>query len=101
MRRVLRCDGILPTILDENKKFTDLTPEHVREIGEYVDQNRRLDSPFDIVVENTSPGDDPTAAAEKVQSWIEAGATWWIESMWGEKDSEKWRERLQQGPPKV
>ena len=100
MQRVLKCDGILPTIIDQKKKIAELKPQHVREIKAFVDENRKLDSHFDIVVENTSPGDDPTAATEKVRPWIEAGATWWIESMWQEQDSEKWRQRLRQGPPK-
>ena len=73
----------------------------------FVEENRTPDSAFDdaqdrsfdIIVENTSPGADPIAASEKVQPWIEAGATWWIESMWAEQDPEKWRERLRQGPP--
>jgi hypothetical protein len=99
MQRVLKCDGILPTIIDQNKKFVDLTPEHVCQIKAFVDKNRQLESHFDIIVENTTPGNDHSAALAKVQPWIEAGATWWIESMWTEKDSEKWRERIQQGPP--
>ena len=59
-----------------------------------------LDTPFDIVVEKTSPGDDKIAAADIVAPWAEAGATWWIESMWEEKDPAKWLQRLRQGPPK-
>jgi alkanesulfonate monooxygenase SsuD/methylene tetrahydromethanopterin reductase-like flavin-dependent oxidoreductase (luciferase family) len=99
MRRVLKCDGILPTIIDKDNKFAELTPEHVGDIKNYVAANRTLVSSFDIIVENTSPGDDPTAAAEKIQPWIDAGATWWIESMWSENDPEKWYQRLRQGPP--
>lgn len=99
MNRVLKCDGILPAVLGADKKWGELMPEHVREVKSYVDKNRKLKSPFDIIVEGTSPGDDPEAAAEMVQPWVEAGATWWIESMWGEKDPAVWRERLQGGPP--
>ena len=75
-------------------------PDHVRQIKAFVDQNRVLKSHFDIIVENTSPGDDHSAAAAKVKPWIEAGATWWIESMWTETESQKWHQRIQQGPPK-
>ena len=99
MERVLKCDGILPTIIDKKGKFADLTPDHISQIKAFVDENRQLDSPFDIIVENTSPGDDPEAAASKVRPWIEAGATWWIESMWAEQEPDKWRKRLRQGPP--
>ena len=69
--------------------------------GRALINSPQLDSHFDIIVENTSPGDDPLAAAAKVRPWIEAGATWWIESMWGEKEPEKWRQRIRQGPPKL
>jgi alkanesulfonate monooxygenase SsuD/methylene tetrahydromethanopterin reductase-like flavin-dependent oxidoreductase (luciferase family) len=100
MQRVLKCDGILPTIINKNRAFIDLTPDHIRQIKAFVDDNRQLDSPFDIIVENTSPGDDHSTAVAKVQSWVDAGATWWIESMWTETDSEKWHYRIRQGPPK-
>jgi hypothetical protein len=101
MQRAIKCDGILPTILSADKKWGELTPQHVREITAYVEENRTIDSPFDIIIENTSPGTDPLAAAAKVRPWIEAGATWWIESMWEEKDQEAWRKRLIQGPPQI
>ncbi len=101
MERVLKCDGILPTILEPNKKWGELKPEHICEIKSYVDKNRKLESPFDIIVEKTSPGDDPETAAEVVRPWAEAGATWWIESMWEQQDPASWRERLQQGPPSL
>jgi hypothetical protein len=100
MQRVLKCDGILPMIIDQNKKFVDLMPEHVRQIKAFVDENRQLDSHFDIIVESTSPGDDHQAALTKVQPWMDAGATWWIESMWTENEPQKWRQRIRQGPPK-
>jgi len=99
MQRVLKCDGILPAMLGSDKKWGELKPEHIRDIKSYVEVNRELDSPFDIIVEKTSPGDDPEAAAEAVRPWADAGATWWIESMWEEQDPTKWRGRLQQGPP--
>ncbi len=38
----LKCDGILPTIIDQNKKFADLTPEHVRQIKAFVEDNRQI-----------------------------------------------------------
>ena len=91
----------MPQILDEDKKWRQLEPNHISEIKTFVDENRELDLPFDIVVEGTSPGDDPAAAVEKVNPWVKAGATWWIESMWNEKDPEKWRQQIRQGPPKV
>jgi hypothetical protein len=89
----------LPAVLGPDKKWGELMPENVHEVKSYVDKNRKLKSPFDIIVERTSPGDDPEAAAEMVQPWVEAGVTWWIESMWGEKDPAVWKKRLRGGPP--
>jgi hypothetical protein len=100
MQRVLKCDGILPAIIDQNKMFVDLTTGHLRQIKAFLDKNRKLESHFDIIVENTTPGNDHSAAVAKVQPWIEAGATWWIESMWTENESHKWLQRIRQGPPK-
>jgi alkanesulfonate monooxygenase SsuD/methylene tetrahydromethanopterin reductase-like flavin-dependent oxidoreductase (luciferase family) len=101
MQRVLKCDGILPAILGPDKKWEKLEPEHVREIHTYIEEHRQLNAPFDIVVENTSPGDNAPAASDKVRPWIEAGATWWIESMWEENDPQKWLLRIRQGPPQI
>jgi len=98
---VLKCDGILPAILDANKKWDQLQPQHIGKIKAYVEANRTLTSPFDIIVENTSPGDDPSAAVEKVHPWKEAGATWWVESMWEEQNPALWHQRIQQGPPQI
>jgi hypothetical protein len=100
MQRVLNCDGILPAVLGPDRQWDELKPHHIQEIKTYVDMNRQLETPFDIVVENKTPGNDSAEAAEKIQPWIEAGATWWIESMWDEKRPEAWRERILQGPPK-
>jgi alkanesulfonate monooxygenase SsuD/methylene tetrahydromethanopterin reductase-like flavin-dependent oxidoreductase (luciferase family) len=103
MRRVLRCDGILPAAMDEQGKSRDLTPDDVRAIKDYVATNRTETSPFDIVIEGETPGDDPARAAAIVGGWADAGATWWIESRWelprdsdGLKDV---RKRILQGPP--
>ena len=62
-------------------------------------------SPFDIVVEGETPGDDPAAAHETTSAWEIAGATWWIESLWNaafndEKKHDVSR-RIEQGPPRA
>ena len=103
MRRVLRCDGILPCVIDQQGQSSDLTPDHLRAIKEYVVANRTLTSPFDIVIEGETPGDDPAKATAIAGQWADAGATWWIESRWElARDSEGLkavRERILQGPP--
>jgi alkanesulfonate monooxygenase SsuD/methylene tetrahydromethanopterin reductase-like flavin-dependent oxidoreductase (luciferase family) len=100
MQRVLRWDGLLPYVPGR-----ELTPADVREMSEYVDANRTASTPFDIVVEGISPGEDADRAAQTIRPWEEAGATWWIEALWGQpgqaQDLESVRARILQGPPKT
>lgn len=93
MARVLRHDGILPHVPNG-----EVTPQVVADIRDWVAQRRSLNG-FDIVVEGTTPGDDPAAAAEQVRPWNEAGATWWIESDWSNWEVEPARQRIEAGPP--
>ncbi len=83
MRRVLRCDGLLPTRMDEEGKFVDLKPQDVREMKAYVEANRALATPFDIVVEGKTVGMSADQKRDTIQPWIGAGATWWIEGPYG------------------
>jgi len=100
MQRVLRYDGLLPTMMDAEGNHVAFTPDDIRQMKAYVEQNRTLTTPFDIVVEGVTPGDDPQAAAAKVQPWAEAGATWWIEAMWESSDQpSQVLERIRQGRP--
>ena len=102
MQRPLRWDGLLPAKMDSEGQFVEFTPDDLREVMAYVADHRAADTPFDIVVEGTTPGDDPAAGAAKVQPWIEAGATWWIEAMWETMDDPAAvLARIQQGPPRA
>ena len=38
-------------------------------------------------------------AREIVEPFAEAGATWWVESMWGYKNLREVRHRIRAGPP--
>ncbi len=103
MRRVLRYDGLLPTRMDDHGQHVEFTPEHIREMKDYVGANRTASTPFDIVVEGTTPGDDPAAGAAQIRPWAEAGATWWNEALWGAPDQPTdfaaVQRRIRQGPP--
>jgi alkanesulfonate monooxygenase SsuD/methylene tetrahydromethanopterin reductase-like flavin-dependent oxidoreductase (luciferase family) len=105
MQRVLRGDGIMPAVLGDDGAFRETTPDDLRAIREYVDANRTLATPFDIVMEGETPGDDPAQAAAITRRWADAGATWWIESRWeiprGADALKLVHERILQGPPRV
>lgn len=100
MRRVLRYDGLLPAVLDEKGKvrMSPVKPAELAEMKAWIDANRTEQKPFDYVVEGETPGDNPVKAQEIVRPYIDSGVTWWIESMWGEKDLELVLKRIRQGP---
>ncbi len=103
MQRVLKYDGILPMVIGDNGAARQADPDDIRAIRDYVATRRTEATPFDIVVEGVTPGDDPARAADMVRPWAEAGATWWIEAMWESPDRpvtlDDVRRRAQQGPP--
>ncbi len=74
MQRILKCDGLLPAKMNAEGKFEDVTPEDVCEMKAYIDANRTLTTPFDIVVEGKTMGMGPAEAREKVQPWIKRGS---------------------------
>lgn len=103
--RALRYDGILPVSQTTEGQYRPLAHDEVRAIRVYADEHRAGLPPLDIIIEGVTPADDPAATAAQVGAWEEAGATWWIESMWDtpadseEERRDKVRVRMQQGPP--
>ena len=91
MARALRWDGLLPQVLS-NGKGEPPTLEQIAAVREQVG-----DRPYDIVIEGEGSQHSPAA-------WAEAGATWWIESMWdavGQADPVLAAlDRLQRRPPR-
>ena len=102
MQRVLRYDGILPNVMAPDGSHAEATPDDIRAIVTYVAERRTETTPFDIVWEGQTPGDDPTQAAALVRPWAAAGATWWMEANWEfPVQIEGIRTRIQQGPPRI
>jgi hypothetical protein len=89
MRRALRWDGIIPQVLDGGT----VRQPHLDEVAAL---RNTVDDGCDIVVEGTMSEHSPAAYAD-------AGATWWIESMWDAMNEHSpvaaAYDRLQQGPP--
>ena len=89
MARALRWDGLLPQTAGGNHP----TLAEISAIREGLG-----DRDYDIVIEGEGNEHSPAA-------WASAGATWWIESMWGavnEIDAAlAANDRLLQGPPQV
>jgi alkanesulfonate monooxygenase SsuD/methylene tetrahydromethanopterin reductase-like flavin-dependent oxidoreductase (luciferase family) len=103
MQRVLRYDGLLPNVLGDDGKvrMSPATPDEVRAMAKYVTAQQPAGRPFAIVVEGETPGDNLTAAQAQVQSYVEAGATWWIEARWTALDLDQVLARIRQGPPRL
>ncbi len=101
MQRVLRYDGLLPTKLTSSGNDNAMTPDDIRAMKAYIEAHRSLMTPFDIVWEGETPGDDRERAAQIIQPFIDAGITWWTESRWFTEDIEAIRTRIRQGPPRI
>ncbi len=103
MQRVLRYDGLLASVMGDDGKvrMTAPTPEEVGAMKAYVDANRSQITPFDIIIEGETPGEDNKKAAAIIRHWAEVGVTWWIEAMWSAPDADQVLSRIQQGPPRV
>lgn len=99
LRRAARWDGIY--LMAANQVTGEfLTPEEIREIVTYVKTYREAAHPFDVAV-NGELSPDPGQRAEMIQRYSEAGATWWVEVEVPGQSFEEYRERIQQGPPRV
>ncbi len=101
MDRALQWDGLLPNKLNTDGTHAQVTPDDVRAMRAYIQEKRTQSTPFDIIVEGETPGDDPAQAESIVRPFAEAGATWWIETRWTTADSEVVRARIAQGPPRL
>ena len=99
MQRALRYDGLLPAKVDAKGALTEIAPDDLRAMKVYIAEHRPQTSPFDIVWEGETPGDDSRRAREMVHPWEEAGATWWLEARWGPSRLDEARTRIRQGPP--
>lgn len=98
MRRALRCDGIMPQYADEP------SPAQMRQMCDWLAE-QGVPAGYDILAEGETPADDPDAAAAAVAPWIDAGATWWLETRWemphhGDSRMREVHDRLAAGPPR-
>ena len=70
---------------------------------EYIQAHRTASTPYEIVAEGETPGDQPAEARMILKPWKAAGATWWTETRWNvNRDTEGLRlvrQRIEQGPP--
>ncbi|HEY2286859.1 MAG TPA: LLM class flavin-dependent oxidoreductase [Streptosporangiaceae bacterium] len=96
MRRILRCDGIIPQYDLDGR---DPEPADARLVRAWLDEHGARPG-LDVIADGETPTGDPAAAAAAVAPWAAAGCTWWLETRWsGPGTTAQMRERLAAGPP--
>ena len=101
MQRALNYDGLHPHKLNSPAGGHNITPDDIRAMKVYIAEHRTPQTPFDIVWQGETPGDDRAHATDIVQPFIDAGITWWMETRWLTQDDEAIRTRIRQGPPRI
>jgi hypothetical protein len=89
MARALACDGLIPQVVEDGKA-RQCTLEELQHL-ELPDRR------FDVIVEGAWSEHSPAA-------WAEAGATWWLETLWSAVSDPDALDcsmnRLRKGPPR-
>jgi alkanesulfonate monooxygenase SsuD/methylene tetrahydromethanopterin reductase-like flavin-dependent oxidoreductase (luciferase family) len=101
MRRAVRWDGL--AVQATGPDGTPAGPEVLAEIVAWVRRERSptlAGQPFEIIVDGTTPADDPAAARRVIAAHEAAGATWWLESDWSSRSLDTLRARIEAGPPR-
>ena len=103
IHRTLQWDGILPTKMQENGSFAEMTPADIQAMKTFIEKHRSQATPFDIVMEGETSGADPVAATTILLPLAQAGVTWWLEAVWATPSTKGGGEgmfkRIRQGPP--
>jgi alkanesulfonate monooxygenase SsuD/methylene tetrahydromethanopterin reductase-like flavin-dependent oxidoreductase (luciferase family) len=100
MRRVLRCDGVVPQY---HVGDGEGTPDDARALRAWL-TDRGASPDLDVIAEGETPAGDPSAAKALVSPWSDAGCTWWLETRWEMPHNSPDRmldvqRRLAAGPP--
>jgi alkanesulfonate monooxygenase SsuD/methylene tetrahydromethanopterin reductase-like flavin-dependent oxidoreductase (luciferase family) len=97
--RALRWDGICAYIeMGTFEKWTDHSPEYVREVRGHVEQERGTADGYAIVTGGRTRDDDWERDRELIRALDAAGATWWVEYIDPEADLETHRQAVSRGP---
>jgi alkanesulfonate monooxygenase SsuD/methylene tetrahydromethanopterin reductase-like flavin-dependent oxidoreductase (luciferase family) len=100
MKRVLRCDGVVPQYQPRDSKET---AEDVAPLRAWLAEHGARED-LEVISQGETPADDREAAAARVMAWEKVGCTWWLETRWGGTSHSgdqmrQVRERLAAGPP--
>jgi len=102
LERAARWDGIVPTKVDRGEDDDFSTADLVRTVAAVKEIRASYGltwEGYDVVAEGVS---EPGATGDAtVSKWVEAGATFWVESDWsmGDDAVDRHRRRIDAGPP--
>jgi len=98
-RRAARWDGVAPISIEGGHRRV-LSPDELRDCLAYTLQHRQSNAPFDVIMGGMT---DASGAAEIINPYQAAGATWWREMLFPTRFSGDvlagMRARIAQGPP--
>ncbi|HEU4782271.1 MAG TPA: LLM class flavin-dependent oxidoreductase [Ktedonobacterales bacterium] len=96
LRRAAGFDGIY--IASQRASGEPLTPTDLHEALTYLQSQRQETTSFDVAFAGET---EAATAADVIEPYAQAGATWWLEGIWVERGAvEQMRERIRYGPPK-
>jgi hypothetical protein len=91
--------------MHDDGTFSEMTRADLQAMTAFIAEQRAQTTPFDIVMEGETPGDDREQAVARVRPLAEAGLTWWLENvydnLWSDRGLVGMRTRITQGPPRI
>ncbi|MFW9788124.1 MAG: LLM class flavin-dependent oxidoreductase [Candidatus Thorarchaeota archaeon] len=96
-RRAARFDGVAPV----HAKWPEpVTPQLLEDALKIVKSERGNLNNYDVVVSGETSGTDSEKDRKKIESWLQVGATWFLEDIHGLRaEVDELRERIRAGPP--
>jgi hypothetical protein len=112
MRRAALWDGVFPLKRRATQTGTGpgpapwsdlwLQPHELADAVMYVARHRANSGHFDVIATGATPTGETAKASELVNSYREAGATWWLEWLDEQRGTfAQMRKHIQKGPPSV
>ncbi|MGA2790707.1 MAG: LLM class flavin-dependent oxidoreductase [Candidatus Bathyarchaeia archaeon] len=98
-RRAAKYDGVIPLRLASP---IEPEPRDLRNILAYIKKRRKATGPFDAAVIGWGTRKSHTENTRKIQTFAEAGMTWWLESLFLQRNSLKeMKKSIRKGPPTI
>jgi hypothetical protein len=98
--RALRFDGVIPQKYKAKASDPYMKPDEIGALKDYVIKHHAQPDRFDIVAGGITSGRSRKKDIETVRPFIEAGATWWVDSSLS-YDTKEIRARIRRGPPRL